>query len=268
MKLLAKHVKYDLLKYKNALLAVLIGSGVIEMAHIIAYLTEFKTLYVITVIILMIALFSAFFVLLIYSIGIFSIDLSKKQGYMPFSTPTTSRTLIGSKIITTLIVSAATIVLILLYGGIDSYLAAREAEPGLSLGYAVKTILDELDGSWGYIAVAVINLIAQWVCNILTIYLALALSAALLGESKLKGLVSFGLWIGVNVVLSIISVIVTKIFGNIINFNVDAYAETPAEIFSVAFGGSAAALAIGLNVVVAVGIYFLTCWITEKKLSL
>lgn len=78
MKLLAKHVKYDLLKYKNALLAVLIGSGVIEMAHIIAYLTEFKTLYVITVIILMIALFSAFFVLLIYSIGIFSIDLSKK----------------------------------------------------------------------------------------------------------------------------------------------------------------------------------------------
>ena len=44
MKLLAKHVKYDLLKYKNALLAVLIGSGVIEMAHIIAYLTEFTTL--------------------------------------------------------------------------------------------------------------------------------------------------------------------------------------------------------------------------------
>ncbi len=269
MNMLLKHVKYDLLKYKTPLMAVLIGTGIVEILHIFSYIIDSEVIYTGTSIILILAMLSSFLVLFIYSIGIFSMDLSKKQGYMPFTTPTSSYTIIGSKLLTTMIITFITSIIIVLLFGLNSYLATKDVEPGYTVGYMLKSFLGEFDGYWGYIFIFFINIVIQWMTNILSVYLALTIAAALLGESKLKGITSFGIWIGVNIVLMLIGLITTKLFGNILSADFDLTSQASTEeIFSMAFSGISAAFSIGLNAAVAVGLYMLTCWIIEKKLSL
>lgn len=269
MKNVMKLVKYDLLKSKSVMIFSFIGIVIIEAAFIIGQLLDISFLSTLSGVLLFILLFASFFAVLIYSIHIFNMDLSKKQGYLPFLTPTSAYKIVGAKLITTLIITVALIVLIILYGSLDTYLIARDSEPGISIGYIFKVIGEELDGSWGPIGMMALSYVSSWFNNIVCIYLAMALAATLLGESKLKGLVSFGLWIGINAIMGGISLLLTFIFkSDMMSANLDTSTMTTGEILNFSFNNSLIVITIVLNVILGVIMYFVTGWLAEKKLSL
>jgi len=273
MKNVMKLVKYDLLKTKSVLIFSFLGVVILEVAFVIGQLLDISFLSVSTGALLFIGIFASFIAVLIYSISIFNMDISKKQGYLPFLTPSSAYKIVGAKLITTLIITFALILLIIIYGSIDTYLIARDSEPGVSIGYLFKVIGDELDGSWGSVGIIALSYISAWFNNIVCIYLAMALSTTLLGEKKIRGLirglVAFGLWAGINILMSIISFLLTLIFkSDMFSADINNSAMSLAEIIDLSFNNSLIFATIFLNVVLGVIMYMITGWLAEKKLSL
>ncbi len=269
MKNVMKLVKYDLLKTKSVLIFSFLGVVILEVAFVIGQLLDISFLSVLTGVLLFIGIFASFIAVLIYSISIFNMDISKKQGYLPFLTPSSAYKIVGAKLITTLIITFALILLIIIYGSIDTYLIARDSEPGVSIGYLFKVIGDELDGSWGSVGIMALSYISAWFNNIVCIYLAMALSTTLLGEKKIRGLVAFALWTGINILMSVISLLLTLLFkSDMFSADINRSAMSLGELMDLSFNNSLIFASIFLNVILGVVMYMITGWLAEKKLSL
>ncbi|MDO5560882.1 MAG: hypothetical protein Q4F95_14975 [Oscillospiraceae bacterium] len=264
-----KLVKYDIIKTKTVLLAVFMGLFVTEAAFIIGMITKLNLMIGVSSVILVLALTTSLIALVIYAIHIYNTDFSKKQGYMPFLTPTSPYAIIASKLITTLLVAFVATIIAICFFSIDMYLVTKDVKPELSLGYAIKVVLDSFDGKWGSVILCLINIVLEFLNNIIVIYLAITLTNSLLGESKLRGITAFGMWVAINVIMMLIAKVLslaTK--SSIFSGSLNTSAGSVEDLVNLSFNNKLIILGIISNLVISVIIYSVTGWIADKKMSM
>lgn len=254
-----KMLKYEFRRGIFPLLIVGIVIAAIELYFLISTLTEHADHSIIVVSLLILAAFCCYLFVLIYGIISYSQDLKNKSGYLVFMAPISSYKVIGAKLLSILLTGAIIVAVIfglltldlsLAYSTYDSidtfydFLSNILEMGGYSLGGVILRLL-------AFILVFLI----QFFMTITLAYLAVSVCSTILQTKKIKGFISFVLFIVFYVILSVIASKIPHLSnpGPNATFMEAMYAMIPQ---------------IALYFVVMVASYIGSSVLLEKKISL
>ncbi len=139
------------------------------------------------------------------SIFTFSNDLKTKQSYMLFMTPQSAYSIMGAKVLSSIIQIALVAVFFGVVAVADVFaMAARKGEIKQLWEMAqelIRSLLD-IEINFEILLMTVVELLLAWMMVVILGMLSITLSATFMANSKAKGVVSFVIFIGLNVLLS------------------------------------------------------------------
>lgn len=207
--MLGKLIKYELIRKKNILM----------ISASITFLVELFLLFMlykgggwiggfITVSFLMI--FGMAIFILIDNVNLLSSDLNKKSGYMLFLTPNHGYNIIGAKMIVGLIEALFGFTLVGIFCYINYKYASYiyyEDMPDMvkSVFESIVGMSNEYGVRWYHFALVIASQLVKWLTFITTVYLALILRKTLVANAKFKGIISFLIFVVLNIVMGTIS---------------------------------------------------------------
>lgn len=199
-----------LMKYemrKNILGVVILFSIImgLECYFLIGAFTESAMHTAISAVILMLVTFVAYFCVFIFGIKTYSKELKSKSGYMTFMTPISSFTVIGSKLLTTLLEGIFFAVLLVGLACADmAIMEAQFPETKLFTDF-VDMFVTAMGINAAEIVVGILGMILELLINFVAIvsmaYLAITLSSTLFQNKKFKGIISTIIFIVIMVVV-------------------------------------------------------------------
>lgn len=206
----------------------------------------------------------------IYSIFTFSRELKHDTGYLLYTIPKTGYSILGSKLISALIIIFLTVIVGLLMTLFVSFIAFGS--------YFSKGLNDyfKVSGTWGslntiklilVIVVDLIIVIIGYCGTLLSIYFSAAISKVILNRRKFAGLLSFIIFIIVN----LIGGKIYDILFNALPANINPYMKVLNNVNN----PEPTVLLIPVNIaggifelIFTVGLFIATAYILEKKIDL
>ena len=250
-----KMMKYEYRRGIFPLLVVITALAAAELLFVIGIFAEKDLLAGLGITFLVMGGWASFMFVLIYGVIIYSQDLKNKTGYMVFMTPISNYKIIGAILLTgaTLVVFLGLLIVVdynLLkshnggVAGVELVLDDILGTRGLSIGSVIANVA-------GFIVVALI----QFYTMITIAYLAVSLSSTVLQNKKIKGVVSFILFVALYVLVSYIAYKLPHLGKNVqVETMLDAmYKNIPQLI---------------LYVVCMIGSYIGSATLLTKKISL
>ena len=208
-----KMMKYEYRKGLFPMLMIFSIFGVIELFFLYGALTKDESKTVLGISFLMLASFVAYIFVLIYGVTSYANDLKNKSGYLTFMAPISTYSIIGAKLLSTLLTGMTFVAVIAVLAVIDYSLVANvfELESLLELlkeivsafGYDLSSIL------FGMLAFVVTFLI-QFFMVVTVAYLAVSLASTVLQNKKIKGVVSFVLFLVLIVLINKVAVMISS----------------------------------------------------------
>ena len=253
-----KMMKYEYRRGVFPLLVVITALAAAELLFLIGIFAEKDLLTGLGITFLVLGGWASFMFVLIYGVIIYSQDLKNKTGYMVFMTPISNYKIIGAKLLSILLTGATLVaflglLIVVDYNLLKSHNGVAGAEivldeilgtRGLSIGSVIANVA-------GFIVVALI----QFYTMITIAYLAVSLSSTVLQNKKIKGVVSFILFVALYVLVSYIAYKLPHLGKNVqVETMLDAmYKNIPQLI---------------LYVVCMIGSYIGSATLLSKKISL
>lgn len=244
-----KLMKYEVRKQlmsKLLLLALLLLLEVYFLYGVIAVNQE-TTMR--AVLFLAILAFAGIFYVSFECIMTYNNDLRTKQSYMLFMVPESTFSVMGAKILSAMLQIIVTSAVFGAVAFADVFaVAARFAEVDQFLE-TVKMVLHQffsLDIDAGVIAISIAEVVIGWISVVILAMLAITLSATFMANSKLRGVVSFVVFLAIEVVVA----------------NIRSTATKPLS------GNAAHLVAILISLMAAALAYPAIAWMLKKKVSL
>ena len=244
-------MKYEIIRQRLSKYLMLGLLGVLEILFLIfLWLDKSEPLGYTIVGLVFLAIFSYMYVSL-ESIINYNQDLSRKSGYMLFMTPNSVYEILGAKILNSICTIVATAFLFGAAAFLDIILIAIMYDDLKTFWEQIQSFLHEfvqLDISWEAIASALVLAVIFWISTIAIAFLAITLTYTFLHGAPAKVLISFVLFIILNLAHSWIS-----------NLLLD---RLPKTYFAQALGTGL------LTAVIAVLCLWLDGWMLTRKLAL
>lgn len=198
--------------------------------------------------------FAALFYFSFETVVTYSNDLRTKQSYMLFLVPRNMYQVVGAKMITTIaqIFVAGIVFMALLLGNLF-LVSARdgEIEEFIKLMKMFIEFVSGVNVDVTTVVYVICSILVVWIEFVLMAMLAITLSTTLFANKRYKGVVSFGIYIGLEFVL-----------GKIAD-----WASNGAMSGEVLTLDAMAWVYMGVYVVAMVLCFFATAWLLDKKIS-
>ncbi len=257
--IMLKMMKYEYRRGVFPLLVVIMALAAVELLFVIGIFAKKDLLAGLGITFLVLGGFASFMFVLIYGVIIYSQDLKNKTGYMVFMTPISNYKIIGAKLLSILLTGVTLVAFLGLLIVVD-YNLLKSHNGGVA---SAEFVLDEILGTRGlsigsvianvvgFIVVALI----QFYTMITIAYLAVSLSSTVLQNKKIKGVVSFILFVALYVLVSYIAYKLPHLGKNVqVETMLDAmYKNIPQLI---------------LYVICMIGSYIGSATLLSKKISL
>lgn len=251
--IMLKMMKYEYRRGVFSLLVVITALAAAELLFLIGIFAEKDLLTGLGITFLVLGGWASFMFVLIYGVIIYSQDLKNKTGYMVFMTPISNYKIIGAKLLSILLTGATLVAFLGLLIVVD-YNLLKSHNGGVA---GAEIVLDEILGTRGLSIGSVIANVAGLIAiALITIaYLAVSLSSTVLQNKKIKGVVSFILFVALYVLVSYIAYKLPHLGKNVqVETMLDAmYKNIPQLI---------------LYVVCMIGSYIGSATLLSKKISL
>lgn len=266
-------IKYEFIKTKNILIAAAAVLVVLELGFIISGIAGLYGFFLVMSMLTVCYLIFMICAPLAYTIHLYDIDISHKHknGYMLFMTPENSFRIIGSKLISGIITVFVSIFLIIVTFSADIKLAAGFVKIPSDFNVFSEfaddvSLTSELFSLAGI--VELINIILSYTALLCELYFVKMLNDAVFyGRIKFGILISSLIFLAINVVSGYVIPIVSAEFN--IKIGETVYGLNLSEVFISASGGyGGIAVSIIFSLIISVGLYFASCRICERKLSL
>lgn len=259
-------IKHEFIKSRIPLIAAFLSIVITEIFYLISILIKSETIFTIAAMIMM--LFISFIpaACIIYPIYIFELDVSHKHknGYMLFMTPNSPYKIIGAKILTSFIASAAVSVLLFVCFTLNSYISIPSAYVDYIDFKSIMSIFNDIPAQGT--AMIITMIIAAYFQFVSTIYFIYMLVATVLERVPLKWVIGTGIFFAVSYIQNLILNLITPAVSSIDNVPEDISAY---EIVLTVFGGSAGfIISIILSLIIAGLTYWGASELCRKKLSL
>ncbi len=248
-----KLMKYEFRKQAFSKLVILALVGLIEVLFLFGVVTSRENLIGTAMGLLFSFSFGALFFLAFESILTYSNDLKQKCSYMLFLTPNTSYSIVGAKVLSAGIQIVLAGLAFFAVFAIDAGILIAKYDAIAQVKEAALQLLDQffnLRIQFTDILAVVIEIISRWISTITLAFFSITLSTTFLANNKFKGVVSFIIFIALNVIFS---KIVNLVLGSPDNFlnNVSMYFILDSLII------------LCFTVVTYIG----TAWMLERKVS-
>lgn len=217
--------------------------------------------------------FGAAVAVFIYNIMIFTRDLKRDTGYLLFSIPKSGYTILGAKLSSSLIVMIVAMILgaimtffvgVIALGNFDSFIKSfteLKSMTNVSIFQLVLVIIVD----------AIIVLLGYVEC-LLNIYLAVTISKVIMNGRKFSGLVSFLIYIIINLITGKIYELLSKAIPQTINPYITTYNDSYSHL---ATTNDPSILLIPVNwaggifyLMVIIGLFIGIGYMLEKKIDL
>lgn len=267
--IMLKLIKHEILKSKNMLIWGAMALITIEAAFVIGCVFEIEQLFSIGSFLFLLSSGFGMMGLLIYSILIYTMDISKKQGYMVFLTPNSAYKIIGAKLIVSLLALIIFFVVYLTFGILNSQLIADKSNEIFSNG-KIKAIVQLFNSNITSDNIASVflfglNYLVQWFTQTIMIYFAITFTYTFLANVKFKGLIAFLILIGISSAFSWLASIPLASGMMEVSFNNDM---SNGEALKFILDTKLLIFSFILNALVGAGLFFVTAKIADKKLSM
>ena len=247
-----KLMKYEFRKTQTTKLILLAIIGIAEIAFLIGlYGNQEVTAGLSIVALVLLSLFGVFVVGL-ESITILHRDMNTRQSYMLFMTPNSSYKILGAKVLECSLSILLTGVFIFALGALDITLAFAYHEGLDKMWEMIRNFIAhfsvngrQLEINAPVMAATLLNILTSWIMTIVTAYLAVVISAALLNGRKFNGLISFVLFLLLNWGCAQARRLIP-----------DTRSSVPALL-----------VYVGVELVISAVMYIVTAQIMERKLS-
>jgi len=202
-----KLMKYEFRKQAFSKLVILALVGLIELLFFFGVVTTREKVIGTSMMLLILFTIGALFFLAFESILTYSNDLKQKCSYMLFLTPNTSYSIVGAKVLSAgLQIILAGIAFFAIFA-IDGAILIAKYD---AIAEVKRIFLDivsqffKLDIAFSDVVSVVAVIITGWISTITVAFFSITLSTTFLANSKLKGIVSFAIFIGLNFLYSYI----------------------------------------------------------------
>lgn len=248
-----KLMKYEFRKQAFSKLVILALVGLLELVFFYGVITSNENVIAMTMSLLALFSMGALFFLAFESILTYSNDLKLKSSYMLFLTPNTSYSIVGAKVLSAGIQIILAGIAFFAVFVIDGGILIAKYDVLAQVKQLVIQFLDqffqlhiELSDIISVLTVIIVN----WINTITLAFFSITLSTTFLANKKFKGVVSFLIFIALNVIIS-------KITNLIIGDNGIAFNTISVALFT------ASAITLFFTVLTYIG----TAWMLEKKVS-
>ncbi len=183
----------------------------------------------------------------------FSNDLKTKCSYMLFLTPTTTYSIVGAKVLAAAIQGVVAACIFTVIFMIDGGIVVAKYESIAELKQMIVSFFTEflkLDIDMVTVFSVIASILTSWLSTITIAFFSITLSTTFLANHKLKGLISFAIFVGINF-------IIYNLMDLVLGSQIDNLADmTRYNLLASLFG-----------LVFIVITYMGTAWMLDKKVS-
>lgn len=207
--IMLKMMKYEYRRGIFPLLVVITALAAAELIFLIGVFAEKDIFVGLGLIFLIMGGWAAFMFVLIYGVIIYSQDLKNKTGYMVFMTPLSNYKIIGAKLLSILLTGITLVVFLGIIIVVDYNVIKSHNSDIAGMEFMLNEILGTTGSSLGAVVANLVGfivvLLIQFFTMITIAYLAVSLSSTVLQNKKIKGVVSFVLFVVLYVLMSYIA---------------------------------------------------------------
>lgn len=211
-----KLMKYELMKQKTSKIIIAAILLILEIAFVVGGIIKNEEVWLTAAGIFSIVVMITFFIVALEAIITYSNDLKEKSGYMLFMTPHSVYTIMGSKILTSIVSIILATVLFIALTFIDmTFIVARYGELE-RMFEGIQQIVHQLFSikiSWSTAITGTIYGIFEWISIVTSAFLAITLSMTIVSGMKGKGFISFVAFCVINVLFEIFTNQVMRILS-------------------------------------------------------
>ncbi|MBR6666527.1 MAG: hypothetical protein IKL22_12535 [Lachnospiraceae bacterium] len=251
---MGKLIKYELKKQMLSKIIVGVVAAISQVIFFVGLLIDNPDWSASGIGILSILGFAAMFYFSFETIVTYSNDLKTKQSYMLFLIPRNMYQVVGAKMITTflqiLLVGAAFVAIFV----VDVFAISAKKGEIKEMIEMIKMIFEQIAGiplNTTEIIYIVSAVLVVWVEFVLMCMLAITLSTTLFANKRYKGVISFGIYVVLQILLEKVADYVTKnmMSSETLGLNADSW------------------IYMGIYAVAMVLCYFGTTWLLDKRIS-
>lgn len=197
-----KLMKYEFRKQAFSKVIILVLVGLLELLFFFGVAADKENVIATSMMLLMVFTFGALFFLAFESILTYSNDLKQKCSYMLFLTPNTSYGIVGAKVLSAAIQVVLAGIAFFLIFGLDGAVLIAKYDAINEVKEMITKFLKEifqLEIALTDVVSVVAVVIASWISTITVAFFSITLSTTFLANNKFKGIVSFIIFIALNV---------------------------------------------------------------------
>lgn len=277
-------LKYEFRRSRMIFLAIVGFTLFVELIYLIGWGFHIDTLTTIGVIAGIICVALGSMAVLLYGVILFNDDISKKPGYLLFSTPRSSAQIVGAKLLMTLFTMVGLSILFTLLIGLDIMLALERS--GTTLIETLRLIDANVTEAGmqevifnGHNAVGlcmwILTSVVSFVFSVIVAFVVIVLTRTIMGAQKGRTLLAVVLWIVITNGVSMLGSLFSGFFMASMEENMatvmigdSVTVEFVDSMLQTLFHPALYLPTLILSVVCSVIGYLLTTWMVEKKLSI
>ena len=199
-------LKYEFRRSRTIFLGIIGVTLLIELLYLIGWCFEINILLAIGLIGGCLCIAFGAMAILLYGGIMFNDDISKKPGYLLFSTPRSAAQIVGSKLLMTLFALLGITILFSLLVSLDVFLALQRR------GTSIVAVLSMFDASitenglksvvfnaYNFLGMAMylLNTVISFVFNVITAYVVIVLLKTIMGNQKGRTILGVILWFAI-----------------------------------------------------------------------
>lgn len=278
-------LKYEFRRSRTIFLGIIGVTLLIELLYLIGWCFEINILLAIGLIGGFLCIAFGAMAILLYGVIMFNDDISKKPGYLLFSTPRSAAQIVGSKLLMTLFALLGITILFSLLVSLDVFLALQRR------GTSIVAVLSMFDASitenglksvvfnaynFFGLAMYLLNTVISFVFNVITAYVVIVLLKTIMGNQKGLTILAVILWfVIINAVSMLGGLFTTHLASGLNNEGKIMFTQESGLSSTVFLGDFLHVLfqpAIYLPTMLlciagSVAGYLLTVWMMNRKLS-
>ncbi|WP_294581552.1 hypothetical protein [uncultured Ruminococcus sp.] len=278
-------LKYEFRRSRTIFLGIIGVTLLIELLYLIGWCFEINILLAIGLIGGFLCIAFGAMAILLYGVIMFNDDISKKPGYLLFSTPRSAAQIVGSKLLMTLFALLGITILFSLLVSLDVFLALQRR------GTSIVAVLSMFDASitenglksvvfnaYNFLGMAMylLSTVISFVFNVITAYVVIVLLKTIMGNQKGRTILGVILWFAIINAFSMLGGLFTTHLASGLNNEGKIMFTQESGLSSTVFIGDLLHTVFSpaiylptmlLCIAGSVAGYLLTVWMMEKKLS-
>lgn len=211
-------LKYEFRRSRTIFLGIIGVTLLVELVYLVGFFTKVQALFTVGLIGGILCLALGAVAILLYGVIMFNDDISKKPGYLLFSTPRSAAQIVGAKLLMTLFALVGITILFSLLIALDVFLALQRNGTSLvallsmfDASITENGLKDVLFNGYNFFGLSMylLNTVISFIFNVIAAYVVIVLLKTVMGNQKGRTILAVILWFAITNAFNLLGGLIT-----------------------------------------------------------